>query len=225
MSHLLSVIKLVSTRQEQLAQLYQGDVQQREETEKCDNSSSCPKEAIKNNPLKKLEFCANRITRRLLYPTMFNLKESNRSMEAALACASTLSSTVRTILADSSPFCLSQRVELFHSSLGILQNTDSMPLHVRQAAASTLTFMVHLLPDIRQLTRCPILRATFSTLMDVLDQQDGTIRQDIISLPEAIIKQETHFAVLEEMFTLPEFYMHYRERLETLTLFLDKQEQ
>ena len=142
----------------------------------------CLEEAIKNAPLKELEFCADGITKRFLYPTLFNLKESNRSVEAALACVSTLSSTVRTILADSPSFCLAQRAELLHSSLGILQNTDSMPLHVRQAAANTLTFMVHLPPNIGQLTRCSILRAALSTLVDSLDLQGATIRQDVIPL-------------------------------------------
>ena len=252
-SDLLSVIQLVSTRHFELVlnkveSVYHNNVPKKgnlfsfikekfNEEKKQKNVTilfGCLEEAIKNAPLKELEFCADGITKRFLYPTLFNLKESNRSVEAALACVSTLSSTVRTILADSPSFCLAQRAELLHSSLGILQNTDSMPLHVRQAAANTLTFMVHLPPNIGQLTRCSILRAAFSTLVDSLDLQGATIRQDVISLLEVFIKQETHFAVLEEVFTLLEPYMHDKQTavrktgieilLETLTLFLDNQE-
>ena len=48
-------------------------------------------------------------------------------------------------------------------------NLASKQQEMRQAAANTLTFMVHLPPNIGQLTRCSILRAAFSTLVDSLD--------------------------------------------------------
>ena len=174
-SDLLSVIQLVSTKHfemvlNKLESEYSSSVQKKNNLfsfikdkfneEKKQKSVtvlfSCLESAIKNAPLKELEFCADGITKRFLYPCLFNLKESNRSVEAALACVSTLSSTVRIILADNPKFSLAQRAELLHSTLAILQN-DAMPLQVRQAAINTLTFIVHLPPNIGQLTRCSIL--------------------------------------------------------------------
>ena len=172
LENLLSVIQLVSTKHFELVlnkveSVYNTNVPKKSnlfsfikekfnEEKKQKNVTvlfGCLEEAIKNAPLKELEFCADGITKRFLYPTLFNLKESNRCVEAALSCVSTLSSTVRIILTDNPSFCLSQRAELLHSSLGILQNTDTMPLEVRQAAANTLTFLVLLPPNIGQLTR------------------------------------------------------------------------
>ena len=238
---LLSVIQLVSTKHfelvlNKLESEYSNSVQKKNNLfsfikEKFNDEKkqknvtvlfSCLESAITKAPLKELEMCADGITKRFLYPCLFNLKESNRSVEAALACVSTLSSTVRIILADNPKFALSQRAELLHSTLAILQN-DVMPLHVRQAAINTLTFIVHLPPNIGQLTRCSILRASFNTLADIGGHLEGSTREDINILLEVFIKQETHFSLLEEIFTLLEPNLHSRQtslRVTGLSVFL-----
>ena len=240
-SDLLSVIQLVSTKHfelvlNKLESEYSSSVQKKSnlfsfikdkfnEEKKQKNVTvlfSCLEAAIKNAPLKELEVCADGITKRFLYPCLFNLKESNRSVEAALACVSTLSSTVRIILADNPQFSLSQRAELLHSTLAILQN-DAMPLGVRQAAIKTLTFIVHLPPNIGQLTRCSILRSAFNTLADTGGHLEGDTRADINILLEVFIMQETHFSILEEIFTLLEPNLQSRQtslRATGLSVFL-----
>ena len=169
---------------------------------------SCLGEAIKNAPLKELEFCCDGITKKFLYPCLFAAKEAKDKVgqEPALDCVAVLADTSRRILADNPEFRLSQRAELLHAALAILQH-EAAPPATRERCVAALTSLVQLPPALGQLTRCSILGSAFSTLMAASEDKQEGVRADISKLLAEFSKQDPHSSLVEEVFTLLEEFI------------------
>ena len=108
---------------------------------------SCLEESIRNAPLKELEFCADGISKKFLYPSLFNVKESkDRNMlEPVLDCVRVLAETSLKILEENADFRLSQKAELVHSALGIIVQ-ENMGTDIILRATGALTSLILLPP-------------------------------------------------------------------------------
>ena len=108
---------------------------------------SCLETAIKFAPTKELEFCADGISKKFLYPCLFNAKEQKEkhSLDLVLKCTKVLAETAKLILKDNPDFKLTQKADLLQSSYFHLQY-ESSSHQTRVNAISTVTSLVQLPP-------------------------------------------------------------------------------
>ena len=162
---------------------------------------SCLSEAIENSPLKELEFCAEGVTKKFLHPFLSSVKDfKDKSLESALVCLKTLSDMSIQIKKDDKDFKLSQKDELLHFVLAILQHENSSDA-IKIKAISTLTSMTQLSPNVGQLTRYSILQSTFLTFFST---ENEDLRPMIDELLTQFSAQDSHSSVVEEIFSLLE---------------------
>lgn len=161
--------------------------------------------AIKGAPLKELEFCADGISKKFLYQSLLIMKETKDRgiLDATLECIVILCDTVKVILQDNPDFKLSQKAELLQSAMTILQD-DLMPCSLREKAISTFSSLLMLPPNVGQLTRCSILRSSFTI---VFQTEHENTRQDFSNLLEELFRQDSHSSVVEEIFSMLETFI------------------
>ena len=185
---------------------------------------SCLSEAIENSPLKELAFCAEGVTKKFLHPFLSSVKDfKDKSLESALICLKTLSDMSIRIMKDDSAFKLSQKDELLHFVLVILQHEASSE-SIKITAISALTSMTHLSPSVGQLTRYSIIQFTFLTFFSTDNNED--LRPMIDEMLTQFSAQDSHSSVVEEIFSLLEdkILVHNhktKDALEILLVVLD----
>ena len=182
----------------------------------------CLSEAIKHAPLKELEFCAEGIIKKFLYPCLTNVKDSKDKniLHSGLKCVSVLAATTRLLLPDSPDYKLYMKEELLQVSLGILQD-DSMTESVKMTAVETLTSLIHLPPNVGQLTRFSILRSSFALCFDGTTDEEKDLRKNISNLLIEFSRQDQHSSVVEEIFQLLEPFTKKKSPISSQALALD----
>ena len=162
---------------------------------------SCLSEAIENSPLKELGFCAEGVTKKFMHPFLSSVKDfKDKSLETALMCLKTLSDMSIRIMKDDGAFKLSQKDELLHFVLAILQHESSAE-SIKIPAISALTSITHLSPSVGQLTRYSIIQSTFLTFFSTDNEGLRPMIDDMLTQFSA---QDSHSSVVEEIFSLLE---------------------
>ena len=164
-----------------------------------------------------------------LGPLLQDCRDSAALRAAVLTAVSELAVALQAVLQHQPEFVLPRHEELLHSAISILQNAE-LPLVCRQQALQCLTALIELPPNITQLTRCSLLRASFSTIFasflehesskteeytvaEHLELQLNEMVRQLHGLIRELLRQEMEPSTLDEIFTMLEPWLRLDQDL------------